>query len=100
TLVQDHGARFGIQLAHAGAKAATLPPWQAEADRPDDGAWEIRSVTDQPYAPGWQTPNALTSDELAEEVDSWRSAALRAAEAGADVVELHMAHGYLLHSFL
>ncbi len=94
------GARFGIQLGHAGSKAATLPPWVTEADRPADGRWEIFSVTDQPYAPGWQRPRALTTTELAEQLRDWRTAACRAAEAGADVLELHMAHGYLLHSFL
>ncbi|WP_261567246.1 NADH:flavin oxidoreductase/NADH oxidase [Frankia gtarii] len=98
--VRGAGARFGIQLAHAGPKAATLPPWASEPDRPASGRWEIRSVTDAPYLEGWQRPVALRSEELAAQLDLWRSAAERAHRVGADAIELHMAHGYLLHSFL
>ncbi len=98
--VHAQGARLGIQLGHAGPKAATLPPWADEADRPEDGRWEIHSVSDEPYAPGWQRPVALTGAQLGEQVVRWRDAARRAAEVGADVLELHMAHGYLLHAFL
>jgi len=99
-LVHDCGATFGVQLAHAGPKAATLPPWVGEEARPEDGSWKIRSVTDIPYLPGWQTPVALRADEVPAQVAAWAAAARRADHAGADVVELHMAHGYLLHSFL
>lgn len=98
--VRGSGARFGIQLAHAGPKAATLPPWVAESERPAAADWEIRSVTDVPYLDGWQVPVALRPEELDAQLGLWRAAAERAHRAGADVVEIHMAHGYLLHSFL
>ncbi|SNQ52060.1 NADPH dehydrogenase [Frankia canadensis] len=98
--VHDAGACFGIQLAHAGPKAATLPPWASEADRPAAGRWDIRSVTDAPYLDGWQRPVSLRSEELPAQLHLWGAAAERAHRAGADAIELHMAHGYLLHSFL
>jgi 2,4-dienoyl-CoA reductase-like NADH-dependent reductase (Old Yellow Enzyme family) len=99
-LVHDHGAAFGIQLGHAGAKAATLPPWAMEDDRPEGGVWQPRSVTDEPYAPGWLRPQALTPAELEVQLAEWRAATRRAVSAGADALEIHMAHGYLLHAFL
>ncbi|WP_345527485.1 NADH:flavin oxidoreductase/NADH oxidase [Nocardioides endophyticus] len=99
-VVHAAGAAFGVQLAHAGPKAATLPPWMAESARPAHANWEIRSVTDEPYLDGWQRPVALSRDDLDRQIEQWRAAALRANAVGADVVELHMAHGYLLHAFL
>lgn len=99
-LVHAQGARFGVQLGHAGPKAATLSPWESEVDRPEGSLWEIFSVVDEPYAPGWRTPIALTPADLERQLDQWRAAALRAADIGVDVLELHMAHGYLLHQFL
>lgn len=92
--------RIGIQLGHAGAKAATLPPWISEEQRPPGSRWPIYSVTSEPHADGWQRPIRLTSDQLAAQLDLWRAAAIRAATAGFDVLEIHCAHGYLLHSFL
>ncbi|MFR9805094.1 nuclear transport factor 2 family protein [Pseudonocardia sp. RS010] len=98
--VHAHGAAFGIQLGHAGSKASTLPPWATEEDRPADGLWQPRSVTDQPYEPGWLEPRQLNHEELEAQVGDWRAATRRAAATGADVLEIHMAHGYLLHAFL
>jgi 2,4-dienoyl-CoA reductase-like NADH-dependent reductase (Old Yellow Enzyme family) len=98
--LQGHGARAGLQLGHAGAKAATLPPWVSQEDRPADSRWDIYSVTDEPHLPGWQRPSALTAAALQQQIDSWTSAASRANQCGFDVLEIHAAHGYLLHSFL
>lgn len=95
-----YGARIGLQLGHAGAKAATLPPWVSEEERPDDSRWDIYSVTEEPHSAGWQRPSALTTAELEQQLEAWTSAAKRAAEAGFDVLEIHAAHGYLLHRFL
>jgi len=98
--VHQQGAAFGVQLGHAGAKASTLPPWATEEDRPADGVWQPRSVTDEPYAPGWLQPSALTAADLESQLGDWRAATRRAVAVGADVLEIHMAHGYLLHAFL
>nr|WP_221247012.1 NADH:flavin oxidoreductase/NADH oxidase [Gordonia humi] len=99
-LVHDHGAAVGIQLGHAGAKAATLAPWEDPEDHDEHTRWPIQSVTDQPHAPRWQQPRALTATDLQAQVDQWVTAAQRAAAVGFDVLEIHGAHGYLLHGFL
>ncbi|WP_139765962.1 NADH:flavin oxidoreductase/NADH oxidase, partial [Gordonia sp. i37] len=99
-LLHSLGATAGVQLGHAGAKSATPPPWVSEEDRRPASQWPIESVTDEPHAPGWQRPNALTSSDLEQQLRDWVAAAKRAANAGFDVLEIHAAHGYLLHSFL
>lgn len=99
-LVHDHGAAIGIQIGHAGAKAATLAPWEHPEDHGEHTRWPIVSVTDRAHAPGWQRPRALTPADLQAQIDQWVAAAQRAAAAGFDVLEIHGAHGYLLHSFL
>jgi 2,4-dienoyl-CoA reductase-like NADH-dependent reductase (Old Yellow Enzyme family) len=101
-----HGASAGIQLAHAGAKASSLRPWDgsgpvtSENGRPGEAPWPTVSASAVPVGPGWPTPHALTAPELAEIRDAFVAATRRALAAGFDVVELHAAHGYLLHQFL
>ncbi|WP_216695256.1 NADH:flavin oxidoreductase/NADH oxidase [Dietzia psychralcaliphila] len=99
-VVHAQGASIGIQLGHAGAKSATLAPWERPEDHDESSRWPIVSVTANPHAPGWQQPHALTPDDLREQLGQWEAATRRAAAAGFDVLELHAAHGYLLHSFL
>lgn len=99
-LLHSLDAKAGIQLGHAGAKSATLPPWVREEDRHPGSHWDIESVTDRPHAPGWRQPTALAAADLDEQLRDWVDAARRAAAAGFDVLEIHAAHGYLLHSFL
>src|SRR3954454_9316645 len=100
------GASAGIQLAHAGAKASSLRPWDGsgpvttENGRPHEAPWHTVSASAVPVGPGWPTPHALTAAELAEIRDAFVAATRRALAAGFDVVELHAAHGYLLHQFL
>lgn len=116
-MVRSQGALCGIQLAHAGRKSSTLPPFiAAQFKRPslrDEGAWPKNVVsamggedftwdgkrTDDPSGGFW-APRALTLQEIKELVDDWASAAIRAVKAGVDVVEIHGAHGYLIHQFL
>lgn len=102
-----NGAAAGIQLGHAGPKASTQRPWHgglslgpADAQARQEFAWPIVAASDQPFDEGFDTPHALSEAELDVLVDDYRRAARRASEAGFGVVEVHCAHGYLLHAFL
>ncbi len=101
-LIRAQGAASGIQLAHAGRKASTWPGWGTDRTGSipaDEGGWP--TVSASPIAfPGYAEPRALRADELPGIVDAFRAAARRAVDAGFDVVEVHAAHGYLLHEFL
>lgn len=100
------GAKSGVQLAHAGRKASMQRPWFGNAALgPDDVArgdhpWPIVGPVAQPHHEGWLVPEALTHEGIRRIVDAFAAAARRAHEAGVDAVEVHGAHGYLLHSFL
>ena len=99
--VAEQGAVPAIQLAHAGRKASTDAPWRG--GRPvGEGArgWKPVGPSPLPFAPGYPVPRELTEDEIPVVVGAFRDAARRAEEAGFQVVEIHMAHGYLLHQFL
>ena len=104
--MKSQGATPALQLAHAGRKASMARPWygnaaltQADADR-GERAWGIVAPTDTPLDAGWLKPAPLSKDDLQEMLGSYRAAAKRAHAAGFDVIELHGAHGYLLHTFL
>jgi 2,4-dienoyl-CoA reductase-like NADH-dependent reductase (Old Yellow Enzyme family) len=89
---QAQGAAVGIQLAHAGRKA-----WIATQGQGPDA---ILGPSPLPHAPGWETPKEMTEADIGGIVDFFENAARRAAEIGFNVVEIHAAHGYLLHQFL
>lgn len=94
-------ARIGIQLAHSGRKGSADLPWHG--GRPlthAQGAWPVASASELPYAPEWPTPHALTRADMQQVRDEFVAATHRAAHAGFDLLELHLAHGYLLASFL
>ncbi|HEX3646090.1 MAG TPA: NADH:flavin oxidoreductase/NADH oxidase [Vicinamibacterales bacterium] len=91
----------GTQLAHAGRKASTARPWEGGgALSTADGGWEPIGPTAVPFADNYPTPRPATGEDLAAIVAAFRDAARRALAAGFDVVELHAAHGYLIHEFL
>lgn len=95
--IRNHGSVVAIQLAHAGRKAGTARPW--EGGQPL-GLWQPVGSSALPFAAGWPVPHSLDEGELKQLAQAWAAAADRAARAGIQVIELHMAHGYLLHSFL
>lgn len=100
--VVEHGAVFGMQLSHAGRKASTARPWEGGGPvTPESGGWSpILAPSAIPFTDGYQTPEALTPDGIAGVVRAFADAAHRASEAGVQFIELHAAHGYLLHEFL
>jgi anthraniloyl-CoA monooxygenase len=94
-------AKIGIQLAHAGRKASFTKPW--EGDRPltaAEGAWESIGPSAIPFKPGWPAPREMTRADMDRITAAFAAAAHRAERAGFDLIELHMAHGYLPSSFL
>jgi len=95
------GAKFGVQLAHAGRKASCQRPWEGGGPlKPGQDPWETVSASAIPFDTGYHTPRALTEDEILELIEKFGAAAVRAERAGFDFIELHGAHGYLLHQFL
>lgn len=124
--VKSQGALCGIQLAHAGRKASTCAPWIAGAQQTQGGkrkvsvkagedvggwpenvvgpmggqewAWDGKAADDE--SSGYWAPRALSEQEIEELVQDWANAAQRAVKAGVDVIEIHGAHGYLIHQFL
>ena len=100
--LREQGAVAGIQLAHAGRKASLARPWEGGAPLgPEDGGWApVRAASPLPFDAGYPTPAPLDSEELGGVVDAFRKGAKLALKAGFQLVEIHGAHGYLLHSFL
>lgn len=104
--IKSNGSVPALQLAHAGRKASTRPPWQGSAalDQTDSAKgsppWQSVAPTASAYDPSGSDPRAIDADEIPSLIESWRNAARRARDAGFEVVEVHAAHGYLIHQFL
>jgi 2,4-dienoyl-CoA reductase-like NADH-dependent reductase (Old Yellow Enzyme family) len=94
-------AKLGIQLAHAGRKASARRPWEGSQPLtgPED-PWETIAPSAIPFGPDWPAPRAMTAADMERVRDNFVNAAKRAVRAGIDAIELHGAHGYLLHSFV
>jgi 2,4-dienoyl-CoA reductase-like NADH-dependent reductase (Old Yellow Enzyme family) len=96
-----YGSVPAIQLGHAGRKASTARPWDgAQPLTAGEGAWPTIAPSALPVRDGWHTPKAMDEADIERVKADFASAAGRALEAGFEVVEIHGAHGYLLHSFL
>jgi 2,4-dienoyl-CoA reductase-like NADH-dependent reductase (Old Yellow Enzyme family) len=99
--VHSQGAVAGIQIAHAGRKGSTDVPWKGGGPLSvDKGGWPVVAPSPIPFAEGSPVPTALDADGIEEVIDAFEDAARRALVAGFRVIEIHSAHGYLLHEFL
>jgi NADPH2 dehydrogenase len=94
-------AKVGIQIGHAGRKASAARPWEgAQALKSGEDPWETIAPSAIAFGPNWHVPREMTADDLERVRGAFVAAARRAVRVGFDAVELHMAHGYLLHSFV
>jgi len=95
-------AKLGVQIAHAGRKGSARLPWESR-DARGSGApdpWETLAPSAIPFGDGWPAPRAMTQEDIERVREAFASAARRAVRIGFDAIEMHMAHGYLLHSFV
>ncbi len=97
---RESRARIAIQLGHAGRKAATCRMWEGDVEPLEHGAWPIVAPSPLPYFPHSQVPREITRAEMDQVVSDHVRAARHAELAGFDLLEIHMAHGYLLASFI
>ena len=99
--IREQGAVPGIQLAHAGRKASTAAPWVGgKPVKPENGGWVPVAPSALPFDEGYTVPHELTLAEIDAIVAKFRKAAERSLAAGFEIVEIHSAHGYLIHEFL
>ena len=99
--IHQHGAIAGIQLAHSGRKASTVPPWQGmEQVLPEEGGWIGIAPSAIPYREHELPPTEASLRDIEKVVEDFKAATGRALKANFKVIEIHAAHGYLLHSFL
>lgn len=102
--VHSQNQKIGVQIAHAGRKASTVAPWVSSTVVATEkvGGWpeNVKAPSDIPFADSFPKPKAMTEQEIEEFKAAWGAAVKRAVAAGADFIEIHNAHGYLLSSFL
>jgi 2,4-dienoyl-CoA reductase-like NADH-dependent reductase (Old Yellow Enzyme family) len=96
--IKSHGAAPGIQLAHAGRKASTDAPWRGGLPlSASEGGWIPIAPSILPFDAGYPVPREMTVNDIARVTEEFQQAARRSVVAGFEVIEIHIAHGYLLH---
>jgi 2,4-dienoyl-CoA reductase-like NADH-dependent reductase (Old Yellow Enzyme family) len=102
SFIKEHGSIAGIQLAHAGRKASTHRPWDpSHGEVPvEEGGWQTIAPSARRFSPDYPLPKAMSKGDIATVIKSFQDAARRTLEAGFEIIELHAAHGYLIHEFL
>lgn len=99
--IHSNGSVAGIQLAHAGRKASTHAPWKGHGVvLPENGGWKTVSASALAFSERYDTPDALDHEGIQKVITDFALAAERSLKAGFKVIELHAAHGYLIHQFL
>ena len=101
TFIEAHGSVSGIQLAHAGRKASHTSQWKGNAIlAKEDGGWDTLAPGNLPYKDSDPLPIAMTNADIEKVIADFEAATKRSIEAGFKVIEIHAAHGYLIHEFL
>ncbi len=101
TFISSQNSVPGIQLAHAGRKASTYSPWKGKGKVDiKDGGWQTIAPSPIPFAENFPHPEEMTKDDIQMVISKFKTAAERSLRAGFKLIELHMAHGYLVHEFL
>lgn len=99
--IHSHNSIAGIQIAHAGRKASCAVPWEGGKQLSEkNGGWQTTGPSEIPFLPDERAPVPLDTEGIKSVIGAFKSAARRASEAGFRVIEIHSAHGYLLHEFL
>lgn len=99
--IQEQGSVAAMQLAHAGRKGSTYRPWSGQGAIPEAaGGWTVPAPSAVPFTDSFPMPQEMTHKDIAQVVSAFAEAARRALAAGFQVIELHAAHGYLIHEFL
>ena len=101
SFIKSQNAIPGIQLAHAGRKASTYSPWKGNGEvRVEDGGWKTLAPSPISFAENFPHPKEMSEEDIKLVINQFSRAAKRSIEAGFEVIELHFAHGYLVHEFL
>jgi 2,4-dienoyl-CoA reductase-like NADH-dependent reductase (Old Yellow Enzyme family) len=100
SFIKSQKSVLGIQLAHAGRKASTFSPWKGSGKVPiEDGGWQTLAPSPIPFSENFPLPKEMDENDIRIVVEQFSKAAARSIEAGFEIIELHFAHGYLVHEF-
>jgi 2,4-dienoyl-CoA reductase-like NADH-dependent reductase (Old Yellow Enzyme family) len=101
SFIKSQNSVPGIQLAHAGRKASTFSPWKGSGEvTPEKGGWQTIAPSTVPFSDKYPSPWEMSVEDIKLVIDQFCQAAKRSLNAGFEIIELHFAHGYLIHEFL